>query len=296
MLNKAPFTAGVIAGLLLLPVAAPAMAEDGLDWFRQMQRAQRVQAIEGIAVYAHDGRIDAIEITHRPWPQSTGQFANLGGDRRQLMRQGDQIRVQMAGATVGAWPAFARFSTADAEHIGRYYKVREVGVDQVAGLDAVVVRAEPNDDLRFVQQMWFDRASGMMLGNMVLDQRQQPLEQITFTAIRTSNLIDAAPSEPESAQGAPHASSVPLTLPAGFMFVGERHDDFRNLDQFLITDGLALVSIYRESKSAANVGDFASRRGAVNLYGRQSTDLRLVAIGNVPLPTLRELVDANAGP
>lgn len=286
--------------LLALAAAAasmPALAQDGLAWLRQMQQAQRANAIEGIAVYAHDGRIDAIRILHQPGPELQGQFANLGGDRRELVREGGQVRVQLDGITVGAWPAFSRFSTADAEHVGRFYRVSEIGKDQVAGLEAVVVRAEPVDALRFAQQLWFDRATGLMLGNVVLDGRRQPLEQVMFTNIRTSGPLAGGLSgaEPAPVRDVPQ-SSIPLRLPPGFMFVGERRDAVRSLDQFLVTDGLALVSIYREAKPAPHAGDFASRRGAVNLYGRQAAELRWVAIGNVPLPTLRELVDANAGP
>lgn len=287
----------LLFALAALAAGTPALAQDGLAWLRQMQQAQRANAIDGIAVYAHDGRIDAIRILHQPGPELLGQFANLGGDRRELIRQGSQVRVQLEGATVGAWPAFTRFATADAEHVGRYYRVSEVGKDQVAGLEAVVVRAEPIDALRFAQQLWFDRATGLMLGNVVLDGRRQPLEQVMFTNIRTSGPL--APPMPESGPQAVRdvpQSSIPLRLPPGFMFVGERRDAVRSLDQFLVTDGLALVSIYREAKPAPHAGDFASRRGAVNLYGRQASELRWVAIGNVPLPTLRELVDANSGP
>lgn len=283
-------------GLLALS-ATWVHAQDGLNWLRQLQQSQNRNAIDGVAVYAHDGRIDAIRILLQPGPALSGQFANLGGDQRQLVRTGDQVRVQLQGATVGAWPAFAHFANAGIEQVSKNYRVREIGNDQVAGLEAVVVRAEPLDELRFVQQIWFDRASGLILGNVVLDQRHQPLEQVMFTNLRTS----AVAAEANAGLPAPEptrevaTSSVPLTLPKGFVFVAERRDALRSLNQFLLSDGLALVSMYREAKPAATAGDFASRRGAVNLYGRQGEQLRWVAIGNVPLSTLRELVDANAG-
>ncbi|AVP97806.1 hypothetical protein C7S18_11630 [Ahniella affigens] len=283
-------------GLLALS-ATWVHAQDGLNWLRQLQHSQNRNAIDGVAVYAHDGRIDAIRILLQPGPELSGQFANLGGDQRQLVRNGDQVRVQLQGSTVGAWPAFTSFANAGIDQVAKNYRVREIGNDQVAGLEAVVVRAEPMDDLRFVQQLWFDRASGLILGNVVLDQRHQPLEQVMFTNLRTSPAAaDAKPAlpEPEPAHQ-PATSSVPLTLPKGFVFVAERRDALRSLNQFLLSDGLALVSMYREAKPAATTGDFASRRGAVNLYGRQGEQLRWVAIGNVPLSTLRELVESNAG-
>lgn len=283
-------------GLLALP-AAWAQAQDGLNWLRQLQQSQNRNAIDGIAVYAHDGRIDAIRILLQPGPEMSGQFANLGGDQRQLVRAGDQVRVQLQGATVGAWPAFTHFARASIDQVSKNYRVREIGEDQVAGMEAVVVRADPVDTLRFVQQIWFDRASGLILGNVVLDQRRQPLEQVMFTTLRTSPVAAAAAAPlpiPEPARQT-DASSLPLTLPKGFVFVAERRDELRSLNQFLLSDGLALVSMYREAKPAATTGDFASRRGAVNLYGRQGEALRWVAIGNVPLSTLRELVEANAG-
>lgn len=283
-------------GLLALS-ATWVHAQDGLNWLRQLQQSQNRNAIDGVAVYARDGRIDAIRILLQPGPALSGQFANLGGDQRQLVRNGDQVRVQLQGATVGAWPAFTQFANAGIEQVSKNYRVREIGNDQVAGLEAVVVRAEPLDELRFMQQIWFDRASGLILGNVVLDQRQQPLEQVMFTNLRTSVVGAEANAElPEPAPTREVAtSSVPLKLPKGFVFVAERRDALRSLNQFLLSDGLALVSMYREAKPAATAGDFASRRGAVNLYGRQGEQLRWVAIGNVPLSTLRELVEANAG-
>ncbi|MBK8286263.1 MAG: MucB/RseB C-terminal domain-containing protein [Ahniella sp.] len=296
MLNRMPNRCRPVLTALVLAGTFEAMAADGLSWLRQMQQAQRYSTVEGVAVYAHDGRIDAIRILHQPGPDEQGQFANLGGDRRQLLRSGDQVLVQMEGATVGAWPAFARFESADADHVGKLYDVREIGKDKVAGLEAVVVLAEPRDELRFVQQIWFDRASGLILGNVVLDQRRQPLEQVMFTTVRTSSALASGALPEAIPERATQASSIALNLPAGFMFVAERRDNYRHLDQFLLTDGLALVSIYREARPAPTQGDFASRRGAVNLYGRQGADLRWVAIGNVPLPTLRELIESNAGP
>lgn len=279
----------VLSGLATLLGAGNGLAQDGLKWLQQQQRLRSTQAFDGVVVYAHDGRIDAVRVQHRPVPDLS-LYANLGGDRREILRQGDQIKAQLAGVTVNAWPAFAAIAEQELDQLADRYRVREIGSDQVAGLDAVVVQAEPLDAQRFAQRLWFDRQSGLLVGTVVLDHRRQPLEQIMFTSLTLTQPLLANPAA--NARMAT-TSSVPLALPDGFAFVAERKDTLNQRHQFLISDGLATVSFYREVSERNAEGDFASRRGAVNLYGRQSAAERLVAIGNVPLPTLRELIERN---
>jgi negative regulator of sigma E activity len=84
-----------------------------------------------------------------------------------------------------------------------------------------------------------------------------------------------------------------VRLLPGFELIGGRIDNARGLEQRVYSDGLATVSVYIEQRQGSETGgEFATRRGAVQLYGRQTGATRVVAVGAVPPESTKRLVDA----
>lgn len=277
---------------LALAVSAPiaARAEDVAEWLQKLQSAQSQRSYEGVVIYLHDGRVDQIHIVSRPGVDAFQRFASLSGNQRELLKSGGQIRSLEPSQAPVAWPAMAAPAMRlDTRKVARLYQMQIAGSDRVAGFTARMIEAAPMDALRYGQRLWIDQETGLLLGAALIGPRRELLEQVMFAQL--------------AMQGGGGSAALPATatvdatgqvkLLPGFELIGGRMDAGRGLEQRVYSDGLATVSVYIEKRDATqNGGEFATRRGAVQLYGRQTGATRVVAVGAVPPESTRRLVDA----
>jgi len=281
--------AAMLAGISTAAVAADAP----VVWLQRMQQAQWQRSYEGVVVYVHDGRVDQVRISSRPGADAFQRFASMSGDRRELLKSGTEVRSLQATAAPAAWPAMAGQQRAlDARQLGESYHLQWLGTDRVAGFNARLIEAVPQDHERYGQRLWVDQESGLLLGAALIGPRQELLEQVMFAQLALDAPTPAAPSAGgAAAAGNETATGTAMRVP-GFVMVGRRIDAARGLEQRVYSDGLATVSVYVERREGAPAGEFSTRRGAVQLYGRQRGDLRVVAVGAVPADSTRRWVDA----
>ncbi len=278
----------MLAGLLAF---VPVSAQDAGDWLRRLQQAQAQRSYEGVVIYVHDGRIDQIRVVSRAGIEAFQRFASLTGNQRELQRAGGEVRALSPSRPPMAWPAMAAaLAPLDLEQIARLYNVQLTGTDRVAGFSARMLEAEPQDGLRYGQRLWIDQESGMLLGAALIGPRKQMLEQVMFAQLAFDGTI--APAAATAARADAPEASAPL-LP-GFVLVSARTDTSRGLEQRVYSDGLATVSVYIEHREGVPAGEFSTRRGAVQLYGRQLGGSRIVAVGAVPPESARRFVEVTA--
>jgi sigma-E factor negative regulatory protein RseB len=278
--------------LMLLPslFSAKVGAEEAAQWLQRLQTAQAQRGYEGVVIYVHDGRVDQIRIVSRPGIDAFQRFASLSGGQREMLKSGGEVRALDPTQAPVAWPAMAAPAMRlDASKIAGLYRMHIAGNDRVAGFAARLIEAEPQDGLRYGQRLWIDQETGLLLGAALIGPRRELLEQVMFAQLALEARNDVLP-EPAAAV-VDTAGQVKLLLP-GFALIGGRTDVARGLEQRVYSDGLATVSIYVEKRDGGEAGEFAARRGAVQLYGRQVGAVRVVAVGAVPPESTRRLVDA----
>ncbi len=265
-------------------------AEDAGEWLKRLQDAQAQRSYEGVVIYVHDGRIDQIRVVSRSGIEAFQRFASLTGNQRELLRAGGQVRALSPSQPPVAWPAMAGTrAPLDLQQVARLYRMQVTGSDRVAGFIARTLEAEPQDGLRYGQRLWIDQESGMLLGAALIGPRKQMLEQVMFAQLALEGAV--APAAVPADAEAPAAGAALLP---GFALVSARVDSSRGLEQRVYSDGLATVSIYVERREGVPAGEFATQRGAVQLYGRQVGATRIVAVGAVPPESARRFVEATA--
>lgn len=275
--------------LILFLCTGIASAQDATQWLSRLQSAQSQRGYEGVVIYVHDGRIDQIRVVSRPGIDAFQRFASLSGNQRELLKSGGQVRALSASQAPVAWPAMAApTARMDLQQVARLYHMQLAGKDRVAGFSARMIDAQPQDRLRYAQRLWIDQDTGMLLGAALIGPKRELLEQVMFAQLALEG-ASAAASAPSPVTVDAHGQ-VKLLLP-GFNLIGARVDASRGLEQRVYSDGLATVSVYVEQRAGAPAAEFATRRGAVQLYGRQVGTTRVTAVGAVPPDAARLFVE-----
>lgn len=273
---------------LLLVVPAVSVADDALGLLSAAQKAQETRSFEGVVVFMHDGRFDSVRIVHRPGAQGFQQIASLSGMPRALFRDARETRIEMPNhAQRLSSPVFAARAF-DAARIGASYELSDVAEERIAGFPARVIDAVARDDLRHSQRLWINPDNGLLLGVALVGPRRETLQQVMFTS-----LVVAAGEQPAATPVAEVApGEVPMVPPKGFRVVAERIEGLRRC--LILSDGLAMITLYLEPRTDTLDRLTTLRRGATQLASRQIGQQRAVAVGEVPLATAVELANRAA--
>ena len=198
------------------------------------------------------------------------------------------------------------------------YELRPEGRDRIAGREAEVFLLQPRDELRYPQRLWADRASGLMLRADVIGPGRTVLESSAFSEVE----IGIKP-QPESVlqplrklagykvlraqfeRAQLDAEGWTLARPlAGFRLAScvkrpleaTAAADGRIPEQLLqavFSDGLTHVSLFIERfDESRHRKDVQAQLGATATLMQRRGDFRLTAMGDVPVATLRLLLDA----
>ena len=300
---------------LLLAVAANVNAES-LDWLKIVAFAAHQTDYSGVFVYQYDNRIETSRIIHVV--EADGEYEkleSLDGPKRKIIRHHGQVwcyinhkMVQVDSQQVRIrFPAFLpeQISTLSAN-----YQAEQIGVARVAGYNAQVILFEPKDNLRYAHKIWADTGSGLLLKAAVLGDKDQIIEQYTFTQLQIGGNIDRSwisttapgnslPVSPELAKGGTPVNSgwTVGALPAGFKKTMEIQRPMRGkhtpVTQIVFSDGLSAISVFIEPDDGDedNVGGLSSR-GAVNLYHKVVAGHLFTVVGEVPARTVIQVLDS----
>ncbi|HWT14783.1 MAG TPA: MucB/RseB C-terminal domain-containing protein [Patescibacteria group bacterium] len=289
-MSRADMLASLRLGMVLLGCALSASAQDALDLLAAARQAQSARAFEGVVVFMHDGRFDAVRVVHRPGEGGYQQIASLSGMPRALFRDARETRIEAPGRAQRLPSLVFAANTFDASRVGQSYEVRDASRERIAGFDARVVDAVARDDVRHSQRLWINPDNGLLLGVALIGPRRETLQQVMFTSMVVDARRDGAAASP--LVETPGEKVAPVALPAGFRLIAERVDGTRR--SLVLSDGLAMITLYLEPRAESLDRLTTLRRSATQLASRQFGRQRAVAVGEVPLATAVDLANRAA--
>jgi len=286
------------------------------DWLQRMHDASRQRAYVGTFVVAGGGRLSSARIWHVcDGAQQLERVESLTGAPRSTFRHNDQVltflpesRVVVAEKreSLGLFPQLLQ---SNSSAIGQYYRVRQLGIERVAGFDADVLELRPTDSLRFGYRVWTEKSTGLAVKLQTLNAQGQVLEQAAFSELKFEAPVGMAQLEqmmgrtegyrlerPEmrkttaEAQGWALKQAVPGFHPMSCYqrsVNGSAQSQDAQTLQWIFSDGLASVSLFIEPFVAERHGQPKSMAmGATHTLTRRLGPWWLTAVGEVPTETL----------
>jgi sigma-E factor negative regulatory protein RseB len=307
--------------LALALLGAQAHAQDGAAWLQKIYAASQKLSYTGTFVYQHGAQTETSRITRVVDAGAARErLETLDGVPREIVRTGDDvvcylpasmtIRVdkQPGGRSV---PAMLPDKPQD---LSAHYHIRKGEVERVAGHDCQVLVLEPRDNMRYGHKLWADVNTGMLLKAKTFNERQEVMEQLTFTQVQIGGQIDREQLKSRFARkgrewrvedaGAAQANLAQAgwtirNQPPGFRKVTEMMRTMGGVPgvgHIVLSDGLAAVSVFIEPSAVKPLPQaepvHAVRQGAINVYVRQLGAHRIVVVGDTPAESVRSIAHA----
>lgn len=296
------------------------------DWLVRMREASRSRSYIGTFVVSSGGTMSSAKIWHAcEGKEQMERVETLTGAPRSIFRHNGQVVTFMPENKVarvekldppGQFPQV--FQSGD-NRIADFYKVRQDGIERIAGVDADIIVLAPKDKLRFGFRVWAERKSGLVLKLQTLDTDGRVLEQAAFSElqldapVRIDKLVQMMGNtegwrveKPLLIKTTANAEGWLLKTPvAGFNSMscykrpvaaagnppGSAIAGEGSL-QWIFSDGLASVSIFVEPLDRQRRFREASlSMGATQTLSRQFDVYWITVMGEVPMPTLRLFAD-----
>jgi sigma-E factor negative regulatory protein RseB len=305
--------------LVLTLVSAPAMADPAMDWVQKMSVAMRELNYRGDFVYLHENQLESMRISH--YKDENGEkerLISLNGEAREVIRDNQNLTC--------IWPSsrkvvvdFSRKNTfspifipEDIVRLEKFYEMKLLGKDRIAGMSTVVVHINPKDKYRYGIKFWISDENGLMLKSNLINEDGKVVEEVMFTSLKVFDgeeklVIDTMPKIDESftlvryhsgdsSKSFAADNSWQLSAaPGGFWRESVLKRQIPGTDlfvhQMVYTDGLASLSIFIE-KQSSDTSSGMSSMGAVNAYIRIVNNHSVTAIGEVPAVTVKQLAEA----
>ncbi len=295
--------------LLLAVTAAQAQANEAFAWFERMRTAVHGENYEGRFVYQVGSQLDAMYVVHRVTGDAElERLVSLNGEHKQVIRGDRAVACLEPGkhsiSVIEGMGGLGLGFETDMRSLLDHYRFTLDEGQRIAGRQARLIRVTPKDQLRFGYEIYLDQETALPLRTVMLDQQGQQQSQMMFVELKTGN--DVTPIEHDVsalqmagrdritvAAGVSHPASSGwrfTALPAGFELRNYRGDERRR--HFILSDGLATLSLYVEPAAAGEGLSGHSQMGATRAYGTQRHGRQVIAIGEVPSETLRLIVDA----
>jgi sigma-E factor negative regulatory protein RseB len=305
--------------LVLTLVGSPVMADPAMDWVQKMSMAMRDLSYRGDFVYLHENQLESMRISH--YKDENGEkerLISLNGEAREVIRDNQNLTC--------IWPSsrkvvvdFSRKNTfspifipEDIARLEKFYEMKLLGEDRIAGMSTVVVHIDPRDKYRYGMKFWINDQNGLMMKSSLINEEGEVVEEVMFTSLKLFDgdeklVIDTMPEIDESFSLVRYHSGDSSKsfaadnnwqlsgAPGGFWRESVLKRQIPGTDNFVhqmvYTDGLASLSIFIEKQSSVTTSGESSM-GAVNAYIRILNNHSVTAIGEVPAITVRQLAES----
>jgi len=289
--------------------AEPSSGLGPVKQLTQMAAALRSLSYEGTLVYLHGNRLESLRIVHRVEDgQIREHLVALNGPIRTLTRGKGGVTCQLSASHSVSVPGHGLGKDVfpagmpDLRTLRDHYGVHPLGGARVAGGGAEAVGVTPRDHLRYGYRFYLDWESGLPLKSDLMGQRADPIEQAMFTSLNllpSQGSTPAAGPVPRQRRYAPEPPVPGLlpwrfdALPPGFGLV--MHNDWRAaggqpVDHFVLSDGLASVSVYVEAGNPQEGLEGGTHIGAVHATGKRVSDHQVTVVGEVPPETVETVL------
>lgn len=302
-------------------------------WLEKIQRAAQKLNYSGTFVYQQGSQIRTSRIVHVvDGKAEVEKLEILDGKPREYIRNNEEIICYVPEAKIlliekrvtrDGFPGILATNTAD---LSEYYNVKKGGVGRVAGHVVQSIRLEPKDNLRYGYQLWAEQSVGLLLHAQTLNEKNEVIEQITFTQISIGNVSknQAKPSflntsgwhvENASMSQANLSGWTVKSIPPGFKKIREvtrvvsdgtvssrlplgsagskssSLQNARHVSQIVFSDGLAAISVFIEADAQARA-EGSMQQGAMNIIGKRQGDIWLTIVGEVPFAALKQVANS----
>jgi sigma-E factor negative regulatory protein RseB len=313
----------------LLPLtggAAPdagASLADAKAWLARIHAAANTGNYHGTMVLSAGGTMSSSRVWHFAVGEQTFELLEaMDGRQQRILRHNDMVHTlwpQTRVAVLEKRETLAAWSTTPQEvdpQALEQYELRREGLARIAGRDATVFLLEPRDTLRYLQRLWADQATGLILRADVMGlpagagAARAVLESTAFSEIAigvkpqpeivTQAMLDEKKTDyrvvrPQQqrtnldAEGWVLANAVPGFKLAGCVRRGmDTAGDDAPVLQAVFTDGLTHVSLFVEQyKPQRHRGDTQAQQGASATLTQRRGEHWVTAVGDVPPATLR---------
>ena len=300
-------------------ISVPVMADQAMDWVQKMSSAMRNLNYRGDFVYMHENQLESMRISH--YKDANGEkerLISLNGEAREVIRDNQNLTC--------IWPSsrkvvvdFSRKNTfspifipEDIARLEKFYDMKMLDNDRVAGMSTVVVHIDPRDKYRYGMKFWINDQNGLMMKSSLINEDGKVVEEVMFTSLKLFDgdeklVIDTMPKIDENftlvryhsgdsskSFAADNAWQL-ANAPGGFWRESVLKRKIPGTDHFVqqmvYTDGLASLSIFIEKKTGLSSGGMSSM-GAVNAFIRILNDYSVTAIGEVPAITVKQLAES----
>lgn len=318
MLRRAVRYAAVL--LLVLPLSAIAASDNDL-WVLLEKAGQAAHKLnyKGIFVYQSGRNVSSMQITHMNYAQ--GEYArlvSLDGQPREVLRQGNDVviynprnekvlieRRRVQGSFPAVLPGLPDMLKAS-------YQVRKIGHERVGGRDSIIISLEPRDQFRYGYKFSVDSEFGLLLKSVMLNERNEMIEQVAFSQLALMNTQDMDWFRPEVTPGKtyvmqPEDTVTPAVLEGEGWVISQLPAGFRKVDQvqrkvsgksspvhhLVFSDGLASVSLFIETlEKNAKPKQGLATQGGTNVYAQTTGGYQIIVVGEVPEATVKQMANA----
>jgi sigma-E factor negative regulatory protein RseB len=290
-------------------------SEQAHHWLTRMANAVKTLNYEGVFIYVHDRKIEAMHIIHRA--DASGEqerLLSLNGAAREIIRDNSKlICILPDSRSVVVEKSRSRKYIPSAllnagRQLEKYYHYRLLSSGRVTGREAQIVAVIPRDAFRYGYRLWIDQKTGLLLMTDLINEKGRVVEQVMFTWLKVYKSIPPAriaqtirsdgykrfqQKTPATAPRAGRKKSAwkVMKLPKGYMLsmhVRHRMPTSRMpVEHMMFSDGLSSVSVYIEKPSGKPMLRGGSRMGAVNAWGTRIRGYNVTVVGEVPRATVR---------
>ena len=305
--------------VLTLLANATAAADPAMDWVQKMSDAMRNLNYRGNFVYLHGSQLESMQIEHyRDTQGEKERLVSLNGEAREVIRDKDNLTC--------IWPSSRKvvvdlsrknsfspiFIPEDIARLEKFYNMKMLGMDRIAGQETMVVHIDPKDHYRYGMKFWINQENGLMMKSSLIDETNREIEQVMFTSLqliddgearnfgtlpeigKNYTLIQYHRSDGDSDLVADSAWQLD-GAPGGFWRESVLKRKIPGTDQvvqqMVYTDGLASLSIFIE-RQTSEILHGGTSMGAVNAFIRILGDHAVTAIGEVPAVTVKQVAES----
>ena len=312
--------AAALAAGSLAPTG-PGSAQQGTDaaaWLKKIYAATEKLSYTGTFVYQQGEHSETSRLTRVVDASGVHERLEiLDGTPREIIRFNEEVKCYIPSTMTvkvdrqmqtGPFPAMR----ADVRDFATHYTIRKAETERIAGYDCQAIVLEPKDNLRYGHKLWADVATGMLVKAKTFNERNEVVEQFSFTELQIGGRIDREKVKSRFAgkgrdwrveQSAIVEADLAAegwglrSLPPGYRKVTELKRSVGaspDVGQIVVSDGLAAASVFIEPLGGRDgqpqLG--LARHGALNVYVRKLENHLVTVVGEVPAEGVRQIGDS----
>lgn len=269
-------------------------------------------SFQGEFVYQQGAQLETLSIIHQAGDKNHSEkerILYLDGAPREVVRDGNELFFSSYNEGVTRFqhgslmPVINKLQGGISE---KYYDLKIVGIDRVAGREAVLLLVLPKDRFRYGYQLWLDRESSLLLKLVMVDDQGKIIERLQFTSLNVGSLSDETQDllirkppvvdETITVKSQPDKSSDPLEWEAGWLpdgFLLENRSvrpspvSQHNVDALVFSDGIASFSVFVEQDDTRVLSQASEKIGALSavskIYREGNQYFHVTVVGDIPL-------------